>query len=391
MNSLLVPAIASTECQPLSNERAPKKRTYILRNQIPSEALPIDDARAVAESIIQVNEWFSDREGYCTCPGEGSHTTLSLPTDCKVVCAKLSDGCAPGLWCWHSSCEGVRAPVSYALQSALGKAQHGGGYSGERYEPRPMPAKAQPPEYDRAKIAKIASKLANVNAEWLAERSPVGLGEITLAGVLNVLYRPGEKVIIFDVYKSSGQLVWTCGGVSSDVGELNTFRRGKLCGAWFLAAPVTGEYVEDGKMNTDASPHLTRRSWRTVTAFRYLVLESDEADSSHWLSVLAQMPLPIAAITMSGGKSIHALVEINASSKEEWDARVALLKPAMITLGADRGAMSAVRLTRLPLCERLGSTNKAGEYTRFPEPRMQALLYLDAVPTGQPICERGEA
>jgi hypothetical protein len=91
-----------------------------------------------------------------------------------------------------------------------------------------------------------------------------------------------------------------------------------------------------------------------VTAFRYLLLESDHLESEYsgfpdaWLKFLALLPAPIVSIIGSGGKSVHALVRVDAKSKDDWDRLVALLKNALVELGADRGAMTAVRLSRLP-------------------------------------------
>jgi hypothetical protein len=59
------------------------------------------------------------------------------------------------------------------------------------------------------------------------------------------------------------------------------------------------------------------------------------------MAALAQVPLAISAIYTSGGESIHALVRLNAESKGEWDATVRVLKPCLITLGADAKARSA--------------------------------------------------
>ena len=68
------------------------------------------------------------------------------------------------------------------------------------------------------------------------------------------------------------------------------------------------------------------------------------------------------------------LVRLDAASKADWDRLMAPLKPVLITLGADRGALSAVRLSRLPQAMR-------GE-------RCQRLLYLNPRPTGQPIFQQ---
>lgn len=119
---------------------------------------------------------------------------------------------------------------------------------------------------------------------------------------------------------------------------------------------------------------MSRRSEESVTAWRYAVLESDEAGADDWLRCLIQLPLRIASICESGGRSIHALVRVDAASKSDWDAKIRLIKPVLVTLGADPGALSAVRLTRLPQARR-------GE-------RVQRLLYLNPSPDGVPILER---
>ena len=108
------------------------------------------------------------------------------------------------------------------------------------------------------------------------------------------------------------------------------------------------------------------------------MLESDVAKPSLWLAALAQLPLPIAAVYTSGGKSIHALIRMSAGSKAEFDSLTEEIKPALVTLGADSAAMTAVRLTRLPCCRR------EEEHT------MQTLIYLNGDPDETPLCEMGE-
>ena len=123
---------------------------------------------------------------------------------------------------------------------------------------------------------------------------------------------------------------------------------------WFLCQPVSGKWYPNPR-NRDretGTMKLSRRSQEAVTAWRYLVLESDEAPEDLWLNFLAILPLPIAAIYTSGGKSIHALIRVFARSKEEWDGIKRVMVGVLTKLGADAGALSAVRLTRLPGCLR---------------------------------------
>ena len=241
-----------------------------------------------------------------------------------------------------------------------------------------MPTRPAPATFDPAKLERIARKLHGIDADWFAARSAKCVWNRTPASFLHELYLPGESVVIFDTFKSQGQDLWTHQTPPFNAGALDSYRTGKPHGVWFLCNPVTGEYADTGTLNKDGSPHLSRRSYRTVTSWRYMVLESDEDKPVHWLAALAQMPLPISAIYTSGGRSIHALVAMHAESKAHWDNLADELKPMMITLGADRGAISAVRLTRLPCCRREEKN------------AVQTLLYLNGNPDQTPLCEKGE-
>ena len=348
--------------------------------------LALAEAQRIAESIVGAVQW-RGAEGSCTCPGIARHTTANAASDCKAVCEPIATGngtLAPGVYCHHDSCSAEKVAASFALRSALGKRSPS---TAPRVRSRfIMPAGREPAAFDPAKLESIARKLDGADAAWFAARSQKRVDNRTPASFLHELYRPGESVVIFDVFKSQGQALWTHREPPFDAGELDNFRTGKSLGVWFLANPVSGEYADTGALNKDRTPHLSRRSWRTVTSWRYLVLESDKANPAHWLAALAQMPLPIAAIYSSGGKtSIHALLRLDTDSKAQWDSVADDLKPMLITLGADPGAISAVRLTRLPLCERLGKEDKHGNNIRFPKPRLQEPYYLNGDPDLAPI------
>lgn len=336
--------------------------------------LTLSEAQNIAESIVGPVRW-NGAEGLCQCPGIALHTNRNAPSDCSAVCepvAKCGGTLAPGIYCHHGSCKDACEAASYQLRSALGKRQHG--------QPRALtwqPRIAPPPkpQFCPDKLERIARKLDGIDAEWLAARSAKTPWNRTPASFLHELYRPGERVVVFDIFESQGQTVWQCTAPPFNARALDGFRTGKPQGVWFLAQPVSGEFADTGTLNKDGTLHLSRRSWRTVTSWRYLVLESDIANPDHWLAALVQMPLPISAIYTSGGISIHALVRMDAASKTEWDDEAAKIKPALVILGADEKALSAVRLTRLPCCERV---EKA---------KVQRLLYLNGSPDDTPICE----
>ena len=163
------------------------------------------------------------------------------------------------------------------------------------------------------------------------------------------LYKPGENVLVFDVFESQGRLVCECVEPPYDAGGLDHLVNGCKDGVWFLGNPVDGKYHPNPRLGGKRS----RRSEESITAWRYLLLESDEADPADWLAILVQLPLRIASICTSGGRSIHALVRVDAESKADWDAKARQLKPLMIILGACPGSITAVRLTRRPGCSRM--------------------------------------
>lgn len=331
------------------------------------------EAQGIATSIFGPIAWANAAEGWTRCPGEASHTTGTTARDLHVVIETLDDGTKPGCYCFHSSCSNAVDAVSFQLRSALGK---------RTTAPFTMPTRPAPPRpkptFQADKLAKFAAKLDGIDAPWFAARSPKCPWNRTPASFLHSLYLPGEKVVIFDTYKSQGQAVWTCKEPPFNANELNHFTTGREHGVWFLNQPVSGEHADTGTLNADGTPHLSRRSYRTVTAWRYAVLESDKADPAHWLAAVAQLPLPIASITTSGGKSIHALVRIDADTKEQWDGIIDAMEPALVTLGADPGALTAVRLTRLPCCR------------REEKDQWQKLLYLNPSPDETPIADKRE-
>jgi len=220
-------------------------------------------------------------------------------------------------------------------------------------------------------LKRIAAKTAAIGdvVAAIMARSPVVVETQDSASVLRRLYRFGshEKVLIFSSMESQGQLLWEAD--KSDVIQNRHLPAGED-GVWFLPQPVDGEFHPNPRQEDKPS----RRSEESIVDWRFAVLESDEAEPEDWLRCLIQMPLRIACVCESGGRSVHALVRVDAESKLDWDKMVGSAKPLLITLGADRGALSAVRLTRLPQAQR-------GE-------RIQRLLYLNPQPDGVPILEQ---
>jgi hypothetical protein len=226
---------------------------------------------------------------------------------------------------------------------------------------------------DRLKV--VAGEWATqVDLLWLANRSVHDPATVTTQAFLRLLYRPKEMVVLFTEEQSQGQGVWPHDALPG---------REQHRGVWFLAQPVDGQFHLNPR-NVDkvtGLPKNSRRSEESVTAFRYLVIESDKADLWHWLGALAQLPLRVAAIYTSGGRSIHALVRVDKPTKTAWDDEKRAMAHGLVVLGADPQSMSAVRLTRLPGFVRM-------EKKTSPGGGLQKLLYLNPEPTLRPLIEQ---
>ncbi len=275
--------------------------------------------------------------------------------------------CSP-LWSEGELRHKIKSAAHAAHQTPRGHLLDDGAGAGSARPPKPLPPPPPKPRFRPEVLRRVANKVAEIHdvVRFLTERSPMPVARHDSASVLRHLYPPrsGEKVVVFSEIKSQGQFLWDAD--RSDAIQQRHLPAGKD-GVWFLPQPVSGGYFP----NPRCDGNLSRRSEEAVTAFRYAVLESDEADAEDWLRCLVQMPLRIACICESGGRSIHALARLDATSKSDWDRRIEPIKTVLITLGADRGALTAVRLSRLPQAMR-------GE-------RCQRLLYLNPLPSGVPI------
>lgn len=325
-----------------------------------------------------------DAGGFAVCPGVGHHSKGNGRRDFRVVL----EG-APTGFCFHSGCSAEVEAFNLELRRRIWRAEHGSDLRRQNpwggnvaREPKAAPLPKRPP-FDETKLRKMSMNVREViDARWLVSRSPwrlsAGMKNVA-ADFLDALYEPGERVLIFTQFKSQGQFLHWCGRGGYRLGSRREVRAvkselpaGDTDGVWFLSNPVTGEWkINPGAVNEDGSRRWGRRHGDCVTAWRYMVLESDEANPDLWLKMLVQLPLKIAAIYTSGGRSIHALVRVDAASKPEWDKMRDMIAALVVPLGADPAAMTAVRLTRLPGCMR-------GD-------RLQELWYLNPSPRAEPL------
>jgi hypothetical protein len=116
-----------------------------------------------------------------------------------------------------------------------------------------------------------------------------------------------------------------------------------------------------------------------VTSYRFCLLESDDLPLDLQLSLWARLPLPIAAIIDSGGRSVHAWVRLDCDASEEYRAMVNRIYTRLAQFGLCRSNKNPSRMSRLPgACRTIGKRGDGG----------QRLLYLNPEPRETAIFER---
>ena len=111
-------------------------------------------------------------------------------------------------------------------------------------------------------------------------------------------------------------------------------------GAWIRFNPLDGNGVKNNN----------------VTEYRYALVESDTTDIARQNTILRELELPIACLVHSGGKSLHAIVRVEAANFDEYRKRVNFLYDVCKKNGLeiDRQNKNPSRLSRMPGVERKG-------------------------------------
>ena len=139
--------------------------------------------------------------------------------------------------------------------------------------------------------------------------------------------------------RTAGQLIEALKRCGDDLGAvLGDYDPGT--GAWIRFNPLDGKGVKNDN----------------VTAFRFALIESDSMELGEQNAIIRELELPVACLVYSGGKSLHAIVRIDAASYEEYRTRVDYLYSVCEKNGmkVDKQNRNPSRLSRLPGAVRNG-------------------------------------
>lgn len=140
--------------------------------------------------------------------------------------------------------------------------------------------------------------------------------------------------------RTAGELIKQLNSCNGDVGSVFGDCN-PAAGAWIRFNPLDG----NGCKNDN------------VSDYRYALVESDTTDIDRQNAIIRELELPVACLVHSGGKSIHAIVKIEAANYEEYRKRVDYLYEVCKKNGLkiDTQNKNPSRLSRMPGIMRNGN------------------------------------
>lgn len=133
--------------------------------------------------------------------------------------------------------------------------------------------------------------------------------------------------------RTAGQLIQELSKCKGDIGAVLGDYKPEV-GAWIRFNPLDGKGVKD----------------ENITDYRFALVESDGMDIDKQNAIIRELELPVACLVHSGGKSLHAIVRIEATSYEEYRKRVDYLYEVCKKNGlkVDNQNRNPSRLSRMP-------------------------------------------
>ena len=191
---------------------------------------------------------------------------------------------------------------------------------------------------------------------------------------LQALFEPAENVgYVTESWEKDGKWLPSRGSWSRTAGELIQELSkcggdlGKVLGDW---QPAAGAWIRFNPLDGKGCKN------DNVTEYRFALVESDSVPLPKQKALMEALQLPCAAMVYSGGKSIHAIVRVDAADYGEYCRRVEYLYEVCRKNGLepDTQNKNPSRLSRMPGITR-GSSKQ----------------YLLGVNLGQPSFEAWQA
>ena len=200
-------------------------------------------------------------------------------------------------------------------------------------------------------------ELVVVDRNWLEGKEiprPMGTPVQQITTYLETLFDSSDLVgYVTDTWEQDGKFMPKKGSWDRTAGQLLeelSICDGNLALVFGDARPESGAWIRFNPLDGNGVRN------ENVTAFNFALVESDEMPVEEQYAVYQAMELPIAALVHSGGKSLHAIVRVDAPNYGEYQRRVDYLYKVCEKNGLkiDRQNRNPSRLSRMPGIMRCG-------------------------------------
>lgn len=212
---------------------------------------------------------------------------------------------------------------------------------------RPTPPPSRPASYP------VLKDIADPG-EWDHPAAAGMTPEQMQAEFLNAVFRPRDyvNVVTEHALNKQGKPFPVNGGSTQPAGLL-AYSAGNEADPYNIADdadPCAGAWVRANAVTAAGTGKNGSYCNDDVTAFRTAIVECDELPVERQAERIRALRLPCAAVTHSGGKSLHALVRVDAKNPEQYAERVDYLYGVCEANGLkpDRKCKNPSRFTRLP-------------------------------------------
>ena len=190
-----------------------------------------------------------------------------------------------------------------------------------------------------------------------------------------------DPVLLLQTLFKSDDLVWI--GERHEPGILEkNIRTASAWDEYFQNGGATSEHIIinplTGLLGLTKSGEPSYRADACIKDFRHCLVEFDTLSHEDQIKFWSAVKLPIVALIDSGGKSIHAWLDVkklaDVTTPDRWATEIKgrLYEQVLAPLGIDRACSNPARLSRLP------------GHLRQEKQSFQKFLWLSA--EGRPVC-----
>ncbi len=185
----------------------------------------------------------------------------------------------------------------------------------------------------------IEGKEITEPVNWEPKRELIQYLEVLFDSTENVGYvthsfeKDGKHMPSKGVWdRTAGQLIQELNKTADMLNVIGDYNH--EAGAWIRFNPLDGNGIKN----------------ENVTDFRYALVESDKIEIEKQNAVIRELELPVACLVHSGGKSLHAVVRVDAADYQEYRKRVDYLYNICNKNGLeiDNQNRNPSRLSRMP-------------------------------------------